>query len=35
MFMKPEDPTKKAESVKYISYNPEKKDFFIDEQKEV
>ena len=35
MFMKPEDPTKKAESVKYISYNPENKDFFIDEQKEV
>ena len=35
MFMKPEDSTKKAESVKYISYHPEKKDFFIDEQKEV
>ena len=35
MFMKPEEPNTKAKSVKYISYHPENKDFFIDEQKEV
>ena len=35
MFMKPEDANKNPETVKYISYHPENKDFFIDERKEV
>jgi hypothetical protein len=35
MYMKPEDANKKPDSVKYISYNPKNKDFFIDERKEV
>ena len=35
MYMKPEDANTKPESVKYISYNPQNKDFFIDERKEV
>jgi hypothetical protein len=35
MYMKPEDTNTKPESVKYISYHPKNKDFFIDERKEV
>ena len=35
MYMKPEDTTQNPEQVKYISYNPESKDFYIDERKEV
>ena len=35
MYMKPEDANTKPESVKYISYHPTNKDFFIDEKKEV
>ena len=35
MYMKPEDETKRPEKVKYINYNPTKKDFYIDEREEV
>ena len=35
MYMKPEDETKRPEKVKYINYNPNEKDFYIDERDEV
>jgi len=35
MYMKPEDESKRPDKVKYISYNPTEKDFYIDEREEV